>query len=262
MSILNKISSYFFDAIVAIGEFYLFIKAVLTLMFRRMPSFSLIIEHSYEIGVKSLPVVAITGFSTGLVLAVQSFYQLSDKGLAGATGLMVAKSMLIELGPILTAFMVTGRVGSAMCAELGSMKVTEQIDALRSMAVNPLRFLIVPRFIAGISMLPILTIFSCIMGIWGGYLISVFVFSMPPNSYLDPLPAHIARFDFFSGLLKSLIFGLIIITVCCFKGIKARGGAQGVGNATTQSVVTCYSIILIVNFVLSYALNILHQSGL
>jgi phospholipid/cholesterol/gamma-HCH transport system permease protein len=260
MSLLRKGPKYIFDSILSIGEFCLFIKAVILSMVQRLPSFTLLVNHCFEIGVMSLPVVAITGFSTGLVLAIQSFYQLSDKGLAGATGLMVAKSMLIELGPILTAFMVTGRVGSAMCAELGSMKVTEQIDALRSMSVNPLRYLIAPRFIAGVVMLPLLTVFSCMMGIWGGYLISIFIFSMPSNTYIDPLAVHITQFDFFSGLLKALIFGLIIVTVCCFKGLKTRGGAQGVGTATTQSVVTCYSIILIVNFMLSYLLNTLHQS--
>lgn len=209
----------------------------------------------YEIGVGSLPVVAITGFSTGMVLAAQSFFQLSDKGLASATGLMVTKAMLVELGPVLTAFMVTGRVGAAICAELGTMNVTEQVDAIRAMAVNPLRYLVAPRFIAGISMLPLLTIFSCIMGIMGGYMIAVYYYGMSPSSFLDPLPDHVDNFDVFSGIVKGLVFGIIIITICCYRGITTKGGAAGVGRATTNSVVVCYIVILIGNFLLTLGLN-------
>src|SRR5271168_2399135 len=145
----------------AIGEYIILICSVIWVTVRRPPAWVLIRDQLYDIGVLSLPVVAITGFSTGMVLSAQSYFQLSDKGLVSATGLMVTKAMLVELGPVLTAFMVTGRVGAAMCAELGSMRVTEQIDALRSMAVNPLRYLVAPRFIAGFLMMPLLTIFSC-----------------------------------------------------------------------------------------------------
>jgi phospholipid/cholesterol/gamma-HCH transport system permease protein len=209
----------------------------------------------YEIGVMSLPVVAITGFSTGMVIAAQSFFQLSDKGLSSATGLMVTKAMLVELGPVLTAFMVTGRVGAAICAELGTMRVTEQIDALSSMAVNPLRYLVAPRFIAGISMLPLLTIFSCACGILGGYILAVYYYHMSPNSFLDPLPEQITTFDLFSGIVKGFVFGFIIITISCYRGMATRGGAAGVGQATTNSVVICYSVILIGNFLLTLGLN-------
>src|SRR3990167_1295453 len=157
-----------FNSIVGVGMwFHLFLQTLLVSL-RRPPSWSLILDKFYNIGVLSLPVVAITGFSTGLVLAAQAFYQLGDKGLASATGLLVGKGMLTEIGPVLTAFMVTGRVGSAMTAMIGTMQVTEQIDALRSMSVNPLRYLISPRIIASCLMLPILTIFSAVMGIFGG----------------------------------------------------------------------------------------------
>lgn len=225
------------------------------MIFRRPPQLSLVRNQMYEVGVLSLPVVAITGFSTGMVLAAQSFFQLSDKGLASATGLMVAKAMLVELGPVLTAFMVTGRVGASMCAELGTMRVTEQIDALRSMAVDPLRYLVAPRFIAGIFMLPLLTIFSTIMGIIGGYFVAVDYYGMAPNAFLDPLPLHIKTFDVFSGLVKAFAFGVIIITISCYRGMRTSGGAAGVGRATTNSVVICYSVILIGNFLLTLALN-------
>src|SRR5579872_3570821 len=165
---------------VAVGEYITLVIAVVAATIKRPPALSLVLKQLYDIGVASLPVVAITGLSTGLVLAAQSFYQLADKGLTSVTGLLVAKSMITELGPVLTAFMVTGRVGAAMCAELGTMRVTEQVDALQTMAVNPNRYLLAPRFISGTFMMPLLTIFSIIMGIYGGYLISVFFFNMSP----------------------------------------------------------------------------------
>lgn len=238
-----------------IGDYIILIFSVIWVAIRRPPKWKLIRDQMFEIGVMSLPVVAITGFSTGMVLAAQSFFQLSDKGLASATGLMVTKAMMVELGPVLTAFMVTGRVGAAMCAELGTMRVTEQIDALKSMAVNPLRYLVAPRFIAGITMLPLLTVFSCVMGIIGGYVVAVYYYGMPSNDFTDPLPVHITTFDFVSGLVKSVVFGIIIVTISCYRGMTTSGGAAGVGRATTNSVVICYSVILIGNFFLTIGLN-------
>lgn len=239
----------------SVGDYFLLILKVIGVTLRRPPKWWLIRDQMYEVGVMSLPVVAITGFSTGMVLAAQSFFQLSDKGLASATGLMVTKAMMVELGPVLTAFMVTGRVGAAMCAELGTMRVTEQIDALRSMAVNPLRYLVAPRFIAGTIMLPLLTVFSCLMGIIGGYIIATEYYDMPSNIYLDPLPVHIKTFDFISGLVKAFVFGIIIVTISCYRGMTTSGGAAGVGQATTNSVVICYSIILVSNFLCTLGLN-------
>lgn len=239
----------------AVGEYILLILRVFWVTIRRPPAWGLVRDQLYNIGVMSLPVVAITGFSTGMVLSAQSYFQLADKGLVSATGLMVTKAMLVELGPVLTAFMVTGRVGAAMCAELGTMRVTEQIDALRSMAVNPLRYLVAPRFMAGTLMMPLLTVFSSIMGIMGGYMVAVGYYRMPSNSFLDPLPIHVTTFDFVSGVIKALAFGIIIVTISCFKGMTTSGGAAGVGRSTTNSVVICYSIILITNFLMTVALN-------
>lgn len=238
-----------------LGDYLYLIFTVVAVSLRRPPQWALIRDQMYEIGVMSLPVVAITGFSTGMVLSAQSFFQLSDKGLASATGLMVTKAMMVELGPVLTAFMVTGRVGAAMCAELGTMRVTEQVDAMRSMAVDPMRYLVAPRFIGGTLMMPLLTVFSCVMGIMGGYMIAVGYYGMPSTSFLDPLPIHITNFDFFSGLAKAYVFGLIIVTISCYRGLITKGGAAGVGRATTNSVVICYSVILISNFLLTIFLN-------
>ncbi len=249
-----------FALIIAVGEYIILIKNVAKAMLRRPPSPALILKQLYDVGVASLPVVAITGFFTGLVLAAQSFYQLSDKGLASVTGLMVAKAMMTELGPVLTAFMVTGRVGAAMCAELGTMRVTEQIDAMQTMSVNPNAYLIAPRFIAGTFMMPLLTIFSIAVGIYGGYLISVFYFNMAPSSYWDPMPIHITFFDFLTGIIKGFVFGILILTIACFKGLRTSGGAAGVGRSTTNSVVVTYCCILLSNFVLTIALNIIYDA--
>jgi len=225
---------------------------------KHLPRLQLFTEQLYAIGVLSLPVVAVTGFSTGLVLAAQSFFQLQDTGLVSITGLMVAKAMTTELGPTLTAFMVTGRVGAAMCAELGTMCVTEQVDALQSLATNPYRYLVAPRLIAGTFMLPLLTAFSVAMGIFGGYLVAVFHFGMDPHVYWSPITQKVTNFDIAAGMTKALVYGLIIVTICCYKGMTTRGGAAGVGRATTNSVVICYSIILITNFFLTLGLNLVH----
>lgn len=239
-----------------VGEYATLCVDVIKAAIKRPPAFHLFLKQLYDIGVASLPVVAITGLFTGLVLAAQSFYQLADKGLTSITGLLVAKAMITELGPVLTAFMVTGRVGAAICAELGTMRVSEQIDALETMAVNPHRYLVAPRFFAGAFIMPLLTIFSMVMGIFGGYLIAVYYFGMTPSAYFDPMPLHISMFDLCTGVVKGFVFGVLIMSISCYKGMKTAGGAAGVGRATTQSVVISYCCILFTNFFLTLALNI------
>lgn len=248
-----------FDKIIlilaGIGAYATLISEVVWVTLRRPPAFNLIRNQMYIIGVTSLPVVSITGMASGMVVAAQAMFQLSNFGVRGATGLMVTKAMLIEMGPMMAAFMVTGRVGASICAELGTMAVTEQIDALRSMAVNPVRYLVAPRFIAGFSMMPLLSLFSCLMGVIGGYIVAVFYYNQPSNEYLEPVRAHIENYDIFIGTVKSFIFGIIITTISCYKGVTTRGGAAGVGSATTSSVVICYSVVLVVNFFLTVGLN-------
>jgi phospholipid/cholesterol/gamma-HCH transport system permease protein len=248
------------NSFTGVGLWAFFISQTVWATLKRPPSWTLILDQFFHIGILSIPVVAITGFSTGLVLAAQSFYQLGDKGLAGATGLLVGKSMLTEIGPVLTAFMVTGRVGSSMTAVLGTMRVTEQVDALKSMAINPLRYLIAPRIIGGVAMLPLLTIFSAVMGFFGGYLISTTIFRMTPQDYFSPMPNNIVPFDIWIGIIKAFFFGFIISTISCYKGITTTGGAAGVGLSITKSVVISYIYILIVNFLLTVGLNVIHLS--
>jgi len=247
-----------FHFLFVIGDYVRFTLAAFSCFFYRIPSWSLIREQLYSLGVLSLGVVTLTGFSTGLVLATQSYYQLYDKGLAGVTGLMVAKAMLTELGPVLTALMFVGRVGAAITAELATMKVTEQIDAMVSMAVDPIRYLVAPRFISAVFMFPILTIYSVIMGVFGGYLIAVYFFDMAPTTFWDPIPTYVNPFDFWMGFIKAVVFGILIVSICCYKGMSTQGGAADVGIATTRAVVTSYVLILVINFVLTLGLNVLH----
>ena len=257
---LKCIRDIFIKSFSSFGEYLSLFIDVIWVSIKRPPPWSLLKDQFYNIGVLSIIVVSITGASTGIVLAAQSIYQLSSKGLAGVTGIMVAKAMITELGPVLTALMVTGRVGSAMCAELGTMRVTEQIAALQSMAVNPKRYLIAPRFIAGVLMVPLLTMYSILLGIIGGYVISSFYFGMPATNYFDPMPTHVTLFDLVTGLVKATFFGIMLVTICCYKGMKTRGGAEGVGKSTTSSVVISYVTILISDFLITMGLNSFYQA--
>jgi phospholipid/cholesterol/gamma-HCH transport system permease protein len=256
---LKKIYDYFIvpcqECLISIGKFVVTQWNVLILMSKHTPRWDLVFRQFYEIGARSVPLVCITGAATGMVLAAQSFFQLSDKGLAGVTGIMVAKSMLVEIGPLLTSFMITGRVGAAICAELGSMKVTEQIDAMASMGVEPLEYLVIPRYIAMWIMMPILTIFSSACGIFGGWFIATSLYGMNSQTFFEPLPIYLTWFDIISNILKSWIFGALVVSIACFRGITAKGGAAGVGRATTASVVVTYSTILGANFLLTIFLN-------
>ena len=248
-----------FKFLVSTGDYVSFVITSFATIFRRLPRWSLLREQLYSEGVLSLSVVSLTGFSTGLVLATQSYYQLYNKGLVGVTGLMVAKAMLTELGPVLTAFMFVGRIGASITAELATMKVTEQVDAMVSMAVDPQRYLVSPRLIAGLIMLPLLTVYSVVLGVFGGYLIAVQFFGLAPTTFWDPIPIYVEPFDFWIGFIKSFVFALLSITICCFKGMTTTGGAKDVGESTTKAVVLCYVMILILNFILTLSLNVMRS---
>ncbi len=259
---MNLIQKYILipveDSLASVGQYVLMVYRVITSIIFSFPKKDLIFAQLFEIGVCSLPLVCATGMATGMVLSAQSFFQLSDKGLTGATGVMVAKSMLDEIGPILTAFIITGRVGAAICAELGSMKVTEQVDAIKSMGVNPLSYLIAPRYIAMGIMMPILTIFSAASGIFGGWFIATGLYGMASQAFLEPIQVYLTTYDLVTNFLKSWIFGLLVVSVSCYKGLSTTGGAAGVGRATTSSVVVSYTLILCVNFVLTILLNAIY----
>lgn len=210
-----------------------------------------IFEQMEEIGFNSLPVVAITALSTGGVLALQSYEGFHRFGAESMVGTVVALSMTRELGCVLTGLMVAGRAGSAMAAEIGTMQVTEQIDALYTLSANPIKYLVVPRFIAAVLMMPVLVIVSDAVGILGGAGIGVGVLDSNPVVYMKKTFEFLKLNDIYSGLLKSIVFGAIIATVCCYQGFYTKGGAEGVGSATTRSVVISCIMILIVDYIMT-----------
>jgi phospholipid/cholesterol/gamma-HCH transport system permease protein len=203
------------------------------------------------VGVQSLFVVVLTGFFTGGVLALQSFDALKRFGAESMVGPTVALSMARELGPVLTGLMVTGRAGSAMATELGTMKVTEQIDALTTMAVNPVKHLVVPRIIAGVLMFPVLTIITDFVGVLGGYMVGVKLMGINSGVYIGRTIDFVEVSDISIGLYKAVVFGLIATLVACYNGFYTTGGAEGVGKAATNSVVTGCVLILISDYLLS-----------
>ena len=203
-----------------------------------------ITEQMARIGVDSLPIVFLISLFTGMVLALQSAYQMQRFSAEMYIASLVAFSMTRELGPVLTALIVAGRVGASIAAELGTMKVTEQIDALETLATNPVKYLVTPRFIALIIMLPLLTVYSDIIGVLGGYVIGVYKLGISHAIYMKNTWEPLKYKDFFTGLVKSFFFAIIICIVACYEGMTAEGGAEGVGRSTTSSVVVSFILII------------------
>ena len=228
----------------------LFLK-VLRGLFKRPFPLKLTIQQMEEVGVRSLPVVLITAVFTGAVLALQTYSGFKRFGAEGLVGTVVALSMTRELGPVLASIMVAGRVGSAMAAELGTMRVTEQIDALITLATDPVRYLVIPRFVAGMIMLPFLVVFADIIGIFGGYFVAVNVLGTSSTIYVNRTLQYLEFSDVTIGLIKAAVFGMIIALVGCQMGFYTSGGAEGVGRATTKAVVGASILILISNYFLT-----------
>jgi phospholipid/cholesterol/gamma-HCH transport system permease protein len=210
-----------------------------------------VIKQMLDVGVKSVSVVIVTGLFTGMVLALQTFTGFKRFGAESLVGSVVALSLTREMGPVLTGLIVAGRAGAAMAAELGTMRVTEQIDALETLATNPVKYLIVPRFIAGIVMLPALTVIADIIGIIGGFLITVGLFGASSALYWRRTWDILTVDDVYHGLLKACFFGASIALISCYKGFYSEGGAEGVGKATTGAVVVSFMTILISDYFLS-----------
>jgi phospholipid/cholesterol/gamma-HCH transport system permease protein len=210
-----------------------------------------ILRQMEVIGVNSLPVVAITALFTGATLALQSVTGFRRFNAEELVGTVVALAMCRELGPVLTGLIVAGRVGSGMAAELGTMRVTEQIDALDTMAVSPVHYLVVPRLLAGTIMLPFLTVGADLLGILGGYFVSVGILKTNSVVYVRRTIDYLELNDIFTGLVKAAVFGLIIALIGCYQGFYAQGGAEGVGKATTRAVVVASMVILLANYILT-----------
>jgi phospholipid/cholesterol/gamma-HCH transport system permease protein len=226
----------------------------------RVPRRDTLIPAFYKIGVLSLPVVALTGTFIGMVLAVQSYAQFRQFGFETRLGALINLSMSRELGPVLAATMLAGRVGSAIAAEIGTMRVTEQIDALTSMGANPVHYLVVPRFLGCLLMIPSLTIMAIFMGIVGGWLYSVNVFGIDSYHYWHNSQEFVHNWDLFYGIFKSIFFGATIAIVSCYRGFNCAPGAEGVGRAATSAFVLSFVIILILDFFLSIGLDKLHDT--
>ena len=214
-------------------------------------SFRLIVQQMAAIGVGSLWLVTVVSLFTGAVAAVQAAYQFSSVVPLKYLGAVIIRSVIIELGPVLTALVVGGRVGASIAAELGTMKVTEQIDALRAMAINPIRYLVVPRLVASVVMLPVVVVFSDAIAIFGGFVVAVSTVGVSPHTYVLGLKQFFFLKDLYSGLLKAMIFGGIIGTMGCYYGFQTEGGAEGVGIATTRAVVGACVLVLISDYLLA-----------
>src|SRR5512138_614543 len=211
----------------------------------------LIIDQMAHIGVGSMPLTVIVALFTGAVTAVQALYQMRDYVPMLYLGTVIGKSVVIELGPVLTALVVGGRVGASIAAELGTMRVSEQVDAMETMGISPVRFLVVPRFLAAFLMLPALTVFADVVAIAGGWLVSIATLDVSSHTFVSGLKLYFKVQDVFSGLLKSFFFGGIIAMMGCYFGLKSEGGAEGVGVATTHAVVASCLLILIVDYLLA-----------
>ena len=203
------------------------------------------LDQMVKIGVNSLPIVTLTNFFIGVVIAFQSAYQMKKVSAEIYIPSLVAISICREIGPVITALVVAGRIGASIAAELGSMKVTEQVDALETLAAHPVKYLVAPRFLALLLMLPLLTVYADIIGITGGYAVSVYKLGLSSSLYIKMTFEPLELKDIFTGLFKTLVFAVIICIVSCFQGLRVEGGAEGVGAATTRAVVLSFIFIIV-----------------
>jgi phospholipid/cholesterol/gamma-HCH transport system permease protein len=240
------------------GDFWVFTGNTLRALARsivRARTWRLVLPECMEVGVRSVPVILVTGGFVGMVLAVQAIEQFRAVGLEEQMGAVVNLSVVRELGPVLAGVMIAGRIGGALTAELGTMNVTEQIDALRSMGTDPVRYLVVPRFLACLLLTPVLTLYCNLMGSLGGWFVSVVLSDVDSGPYWEYTRHAVETFDLFSGLAKSFFFGGAIALISCFKGFHCRPGAEGVGRACTEAFVASFIAILVMDFFLAVILQ-------
>ena len=250
---LAAVGAAFLTFLAATGRLVLFAGMSLATAFT--PPFypGVLLRQMVSIGYFSLPVVGLTAVFTGMVLALQSYTGFSRFSAEGAVATVVVLSVTRELGPVISALMVAGRVGAAIAAEIGTMRVTDQIDALTTLSTDPLRYLVLPRLLAGVITLPMLVLVADIIGVFGGYLVGVYKLGFNPQAYLNGTWQHLETMDLVSGLVKAAVFGFIIALMGCYQGYHSRGGAQGVGQATTYAVVSASILILLVDYLITAA---------
>jgi phospholipid/cholesterol/gamma-HCH transport system permease protein len=233
------------------GGMMVFLVEGLALTFVPPFRFRRLLQEIYNIGVRSIPIVMLTAAFTGMVTALQAYYTLRQYGSEGALGSVVALSLIREMGPVLTAIMVSARAGSAVTAEIGIMRITEQLDALDTMAVNPLQYVVTPKLLTGVIGVPLLTAIFDVVGILGGYLVGVVLLGVSSGAYFSGMRQSVVAMDVNGGIIKSLVFGLTIILVACFKGYYTEHGAEGVSKATNQTVVLSAVLVLALDYVLT-----------
>lgn len=252
---INFFGASFIKMCDILGRFSIFLLETIKVLFTSKLKISKTFNQMNRIGVDSLIIIALTGLFTGMVLALQTYIGFQRVGGEQLIGAIVALGIIRELGPVLTGLMVTGRAGSAITAEIGTMIITEQIDALKTLQINTLQYLVIPRVVASTFILPFLTLFSMIIGIVGGYIVCVYILELSPEDYETSIRNYVELKDINGGLIKSSVFGFIIATISTYKGMHTQGGARGVGLSTTQSVVSGSILILISNYFLTKMLE-------
>lgn len=252
---IDSLGAFVINICTRTGEFTLFFLQAVKTFFTSKLKLSKTCAQMNRIGVESFSIIFLTGLFTGMVLALQTYIGFQRVGGEQFIGAIVALGIIRELGPVLTALMVTGRAGSAITAEIGTMIITEQIDALKTLRINVFQYLVVPRIVASTVIMPFLTLFSMIFGIIGGYIVCVYVLELSPEDYESSIRNYVELADINGGLKKAAVFGLILSWVGTYKGIYTNGGARGVGIATTQSVVASSILILITNYFLTKLLE-------
>lgn len=257
MAVQGQIGKTVLHVLEEMGRFFIYLRRVLVGLFRAHREGSEIGRQMVEVGLQSLPLVFFTAAFTGMVIALQTYTGFLRFRAEGLVGSVVALSMLREVAPVLSALMVTARVGSAMAAEIGTMRATEQIDALTAMGTDPVQYLFVPRVLAGTVMLPLLVVVADIVSVRGGRLAATVLLSANSLQYDEATFEYLDLRDFWSGVVKATVFGLVFTLICCQKGFHVVGGAAGVGRATTHAVVTSSLSIVIVDFFLSKLLFVI-----
>ena len=252
---VHRLGEQAFDIIADIGDATWFALLTVSWLVRKLPRWSVLVPNLYAIGVSSVPVVAITGTFIGMVLAVQAHSQFAMMGLATRLGSVINISLVKELGPVLAATMLAGRVGSSMSAELGTMRVTEQIDALSALGTNPIQYLVVPRLLSCFLLIPLLTLMADFMGVIGGAAVSTQLLGVDSYAYWQHSREYVGSADLFAGVFKSFFFGAAIALISCHRGFNSKAGAEGVGRAATEAFVYSFVAILFIDFVIRIAWN-------
>ncbi len=251
MNPLAPIGRMFLNFLAATGRVALFVWAAISGLLRPPFYGKMLFKQLIELGYYSLPVVGMTALFTGAALAIQTYNGFSRFSAESSVAIVVVLAITRELGPVMAGLMVAGRIGASYAAEIGTMRVTEQIDALETLSTDPYKYLVLPRLLAGITMLPVLVLIGDIIGVFGGYLVSVHALHFAPIPYLKSTAQYLETKDVVSGLVKASVFGFIITLMGCYHGFHSRGGAQGVGAATTHAVVSASILILLSNYLLT-----------